>query len=102
MKLKKNTLNIILVIGFLLAVSIGTFKLVQNARLEGYIAERNKVCANLSVALSDEEGIDDCYCYYEGFKTGNQQVDEQTMPLCACECVINGTSYKVGLVEPRA
>jgi len=100
--MKKNTLNTLLVIAFIVVGTITAYKIVNNTRIERFILERNKVCSNLSVTLSDEEGIDECFCYYQGFKTGNPNVDDNSLPLCACECMVNGTKVTVGLVEPRA
>jgi hypothetical protein len=102
MKVSKSTINVLLVIGFILLISVGSLRVIQESRIQAFVSERNEICANLSYALSEEDGLDDCYCYYEGFKTGNEELDGETLPLCSCECVINGTSYKIGIVEPKA
>jgi len=102
MKLKKNTLNVMLVLGFVLVGTIFVYRYAVSVNTQSFITERNKLCADLSLALTNESGVDDCYCYFEGFKTGDSSFDSKTLPLCACECMVNGTSVKVGLVEPRS
>jgi hypothetical protein len=78
-----------------------TYNLVRNARIASIIAQKNQLCTNMSALLSAEEGIDECYCYYEGFNSGNPKLDDKTVPVCACECLINGTPYSIGLLEPE-
>lgn len=102
MKLKKNTINIMLVFSIILSIMIITFNISREAQLARLITERNEVCSDLSKELSLDESIEDCFCYYQGFKTGDSVFDEKTLPLCACDCHVNGTLVKVGLVEPKA
>ena len=100
MKVKKNTINVLLVITFLVTFGIASFRIIQVSRVQAFLNERNEVCANLSFLLSEDESIDECFCFFEGFKTGDSAVDDRTLPLCACECVVNGTKVSVGLLEP--
>ncbi len=99
MRMRRNTINTLLVIGFLVIGAIVVLNINSQARLNRFIAERNAECNNLTIALRDEQGLD-CFCYFDGFKTGNEMIDEKTLPYCACDCVINGTRVSIGLVEP--
>ncbi len=101
MKIKRNTLNLFLVFFFIIAGAWISLKISNDAKVAAFINERNSLCANLTKELNNQENISNCYCYFEGFKTGNQKVDEKTLPLCACECNVNGTKVKIGLVEAK-
>jgi hypothetical protein len=100
MKFKKKTMKSCVAIMFIALFSIFTFNIVRGARINALLAEKNQICANMSVLLSQEEGIDECYCYYEGFNSGNPELDSKTVPVCGCECIVNGTLYSIGLLEP--
>ncbi len=101
MRIKKNTINLLIIMALFVAGAWVSVKISSDARIAAFINERNSMCANLSKALNTQENISNCYCYFEGFKTGNDKVDEKTLPLCACECEVNGTRVRVGLVEAR-
>ncbi len=101
MKIKKNTMSVLLVMIGLVSLSVISLRISNEARISNFIAERNKYCSNLSNALTSQEDIDNCFCYFEGFKTGKPEIDSKSLPLCACDCVVNGTKVKVGIIEPR-
>lgn len=102
MRISRNAFSTLVIVGLLVTGIIVTLRVSNDARITQFVNERNKFCSNLSIELSGQEGIENCFCYYEGFKTGEQQIDSKTLPLCACECMINGTTQKIGLLEARA
>ncbi|MFA5406442.1 MAG: hypothetical protein WC307_03755 [Candidatus Nanoarchaeia archaeon] len=96
--MKKNTISSLVALCLIVVVTIIGFRISSDAKIANFIAERNILCANWSSVLSADESIDSCYCYYEGFKTGDNNIDSGTQPLCACECVVNGTLTKIGML----
>jgi hypothetical protein len=101
MKIKKSTTNVLLSIGLIIILVIIGARISTEAKLTNLINERNIYCSNLSNALNNESGISGCFCYFEGFKTGDSNIDSKTLPLCACECNVNGTVQKIGILESR-
>jgi len=101
MRVKKSTLTTITVIGLFAIGTIASINISRQASIANFINQRNKICSNLSLSLTADEAIDKCYCYFEGFKTGNEAIDTKTTPLCSCECTINGTIKKIGVLEAR-
>ncbi len=73
------------------------FKISREIYISNIITEREMYCANLTFELAKLNKT--CICHFEGFKTGNPEVDSATSPLCACECVVNGTPVKIGVLD---
>jgi hypothetical protein len=102
MRIKKNTIVALSILGLFIIGTVVTVRISKDASIVNFINERNELCGNMSVLLTAEEDIDECFCYFEGFKTGDQSIDDITLPLCACECMVNGTVVKIGLIESQA
>lgn len=93
----KNKLYIVGLFSFIVFSIYFGFKLSNDLAIQEIINERNALCANLTFQLAELDK--DCLCHFEGFKTGTPDLDKVTSPLCACECVINGTAMRIGLLS---
>ncbi len=96
----KNNLYLISLFCFIIFMIYSCFKLVNDSRIQEVINERNSFCANLTFQLAELDK--DCLCYFEGFKTGTPDLDKITSPLCACDCMINGSPIRIGLLSPES
>lgn len=67
-----------------------------------FAEERSALCKSLTPELNqyfaNNSTVDQCDCYFEPNKTGVQELDQRTEPLCTCDCLTkNGTSFKVAI-----
>lgn len=96
MKIKKSTLNLLLIIILISVLTYFTIKISAEASLRALFEENNEKCANLTSAMLAANK--NCFCYFQNFGSGNPEVDKQTDPLCACECIENGTPVTIGVL----
>ena len=98
--MKRRTKNKVYIIGLFSFIAFTIyfgFKLSNDLAIQEIINERNALCANLTFQLAELDK--DCLCHFEGFKTDTPDLDKITSPLCVCECIINGSPMRIGLLS---
>ncbi len=98
--MKKVTANTIFWIIVFIGITVASVNISKQATLTRLINEKNAFCQKLGQEMTNQSNIE-CYCYFEGFRTGNQELDQKTNPLCVCECMVNGTIKKVAILQTK-
>ncbi|MCW1296238.1 MAG: hypothetical protein OH319_00990 [Candidatus Parvarchaeota archaeon] len=94
-KIKKSHIEIFIFLSILIFGTIFIFNYFREIRFQEMVRQRNAYCAQFSEKLREKN--QSCNCFYEHVNPEGMLREAEI--LCTCECNVNGTIQRIGIVQ---
>jgi hypothetical protein len=94
-RIKKSYIEALVFFIVLILGTIFIFNYFREIQFQEMVKQRNIYCAQFAEKLKEKN--QSCYCFYENVNP--EGILKEHELLCTCECIVNGTKQRIGIVQ---